>query len=57
MKVTYMVLQIIIVYAIAVVLAYGLYWVGGGEGRSPALAILILMAVLVTTGLITYPRD
>jgi cation transporter-like permease len=43
-------------YWMASVIAYGIYWIGGGEGRSIVLAFIMVTCWTLTTALLRAPR-
>lgn len=47
----------IVTYGTASALAYGLYWIGGGEGRSFALACMLGASWLLAAGVLAIPGE
>ena len=45
----------VVTYGTASVLAYGLYWIGGGEGRSFELAYMIGASWFLAAGVLAMP--
>ena len=45
----------IVTYGTASALAYGLYWSGGGEGRSFELALMLGASWFLTAGFLNMP--
>ena len=43
-------------YGMASVIAYGIYWIGGGEGRSIVLAFVMVACWTLITMVLRAPR-